>query len=193
MSSNSIGKNIANAFKVVYSTYENVQKLISYLQNQAAENSGYVSCSDKFLRWNSDKNIEAWAYHSFILLFQSKSDAELKNGWRDGPLYVIDINLYDFGEATVQTARFDYGDVNSLPNAVSPGDHWRFDDLLTHYDEGFIEYKEENKKYTGEIKDIEKADRRYWGLRRVKGQYFPLSDITVENVCEKIFGVFDKL
>ena len=194
MSSISIDKNISNAFAVIYATYENVLKLISCLQNLAMEKSDYVLCTDKFLRWNSEgKNIYSWAYHTFTLVFQREDDAELDSGWRDGPLYVFDINLYDYDEATVQIARFDYNDANAFPSVFSTSDHWKFDNVINHYDDDFISYKQEDTRYEGIVKDVMKADKKYWGVRRVVGFFIPLTEITFENVFEKVFDGFDKL
>ena len=198
MSSNNIDTNIANAFGVIYATYENVEKLISYLQNLALEQSSYVSCTDKeYLRWNSEwKNTFSWANHSFILVFQHEGDVELESGRRDGPLFVIDIDLYDYGEAKIEIAKLEYIDVNNLPSRFSTSDHWRLHNPLAHYDDDFIEYTEyleEDAPYEGKVNDLANADKDYWGLRRVVGFSFPLSEITSENAYEKVFGGFDQL
>jgi len=194
MSSNKTDKNIANAFKVVYATYENIEKLMLYLFNSAKEKGDYTPRIEKFLRWSGDSNYHAWAYHSIILVFQKTSDPELENGWRDGPLYIIDFNLYDFDEALVQTARFDYYDMSALPENLSPGDHWRFDGITTHHYYDLIEYTEEDDGYYyGDIKDLNKADKSYWGLRRVTGYSYPLTEITSENAYDMVFGNFNLL
>ena len=69
-------ENIRNAFKVVYKTYENIDKLIKYCKT-ICEDNGYVVCSNKFLRWKSDNNFYGWAINNFILLFQDKEDIEI--------------------------------------------------------------------------------------------------------------------
>jgi len=195
MGSNSINKNIANALKVIYATYENVRKLIDHLYILASENSDYVSCTDKFLRWNKDKNIYSWADHSFILIFQSEKDVELDSGWRDGPLYVVDISLCDNDEASVYVARYDYSDVNMLPDRISSSNHHLLHNPLSHVDpeDDFIKYTYDGASYDGKVIDIAIADKTYWGLRRIVGYLFPLTEITSENAYEKVFGEFDKL
>ena len=195
MSSNNTDKNIANAFEVIYNTYENMQKLLSYLESQAIEEGAYLLCSDRFLRWNgSDKNTYSWAYHSFILVFQSENDTELKSGWRDGPLYVLDINLYDYGEAKVEIARFEYEDIDNLPSRISTSDFGVLHNPLAHYlDDGIMDYTEEDANYEGKVNDTALADKNYWGLRRIVGHSVPLTEITSENAYEIVFGGFDTL
>ena len=191
MSSNNTGKNIVKAFKIVYNTYENVNKLMSYLQNQARERKKYNPCSDRFLRWNSDQNTNAWAYSSFILVFQDTNDIEMKNGWYDGPLYVLEINFFEYEEATVNIARFDFFNINNLEPRLSPSHHWVFYDPL-YGSENIIDYTGDEKNYDGTIKN-ETISKRYWGLQRVVGFSLPLTDINAENAYDKVFGGFDSL
>jgi len=198
MSSNSIDKNIANALTVIYRTYESVQKLISCLLILAGEKSNYSCCNEKerAMCWNKEeKNAFSWANHSFILVFQSENDAELKSGWRDGPLYIVDINLCDNDGAIVEIARFEYNDVNCLPDRLSTSDHWRIHNPLAHHTIDFIsyKYKEDGNSYEGIVNDKALADKNYWGLRRVVGHFVSLSEITSENAYEIVFGGFDKL
>ncbi|MCL1904317.1 MAG: hypothetical protein FWF94_07860 [Oscillospiraceae bacterium] len=195
MSSNDKGKGIVTAFKVVYNTYDSVQKLMSYLQSSAEEKGDYVCCTDKFLRWNSDKHIHGWAYNSFILLFQNEQDGELENEWYDGAVYVFEVDLSgdEHEEAVVNIARFDYTDIGSWSNAQpSPSNHWQFNHPLHNVDD-MIEYEVDNGlNYVGKIK-TEGKSKTYRGFQRVSGYYVPLMDITAENAYEVVFGGFDKL
>ena len=195
MSSNSTGKNIGKAFEVVYKTYENVQKLLSFLKSQSEEKGEYVCCSEKILCWSSDQSIWGWAYHSFILVFQNAKNTELENGWRDGSLYIAEINLVQDDEPLFNIARFDYADVeNWSSDPITKGNHWIFNHPL--HDTGkLVSYNvsEDGYDYDGIVVNEEKADKTYWGIRRVVGTSFPLTDITAENAYEKVFGGFDEL
>jgi hypothetical protein len=57
----------------------------------------------------------------------------------------------------------------------------------------YVDFVEEGAKYTGEFADLEFADRRYWGIRKITCIEFPQIDITNENAYEKIFGGFRSL
>ena len=72
MSSNNTGKNVANAFKVVSETCENVEKLIAFLNKQAGEKGEYIPCTSRPLRCRSGEfNDET------ILVFQKKQDEKI--------------------------------------------------------------------------------------------------------------------
>ena len=191
MSSNDTGRNVVNAFKVVYKTYENVQKLISYLQGQAIEMGKYICFSDKFLRWSSDRDIYGWAYSSFILVFQNTNDKELENGWREGSVYALEIDLHTNDYAKINITKFDYADMSSWTKGLSPSAHWVFCHPL-YEERQVIDYKYDGAQYEGKIKNEGKSSQ-YWGLQRVVGFSVPLTDITADNAYDKIFGGFDVL
>ena len=90
-----LGENIFNAFEVVNKTHENVDKLIKYCRTMAEERKEFELMSPKFLRYKSDVDYWGWNVRQMFLLFQDKQDELLENGWRDGPIYVLDILLYD--------------------------------------------------------------------------------------------------
>ena len=79
---------------VVHKTYENIHKLMEYCKTIVAEKRNYINVIDKFLRYKSDNEYSGWYIKDFIILFQKKSDIELENEWRDGPIYVMEIELY---------------------------------------------------------------------------------------------------
>jgi len=184
----SLGENIHTAFEIVAKTYENVSKLISFCQDEASEESDFILSSPKFLRWKSDNDLGGWLMKSFIQLFQSSEDKLLDNQWREGPIYVMEINLnpYTYSEPMVNLAKFLYVDISSWNEGVSPASHWIFHDPL--YD-GKVEYDGDDFEYTGTISD-EAYSSRHWGLYRVVGVGMPLVEITRENVREKIFDGF---
>ncbi|MCL2059609.1 MAG: hypothetical protein FWH01_11245 [Oscillospiraceae bacterium] len=191
-SNNNVGENIVNAFSVVYKTYESIQKLISLLLTYSREKDDYIACSEKFLRYKSDQDIYGWAVNDFILVFQNKNNIELENGFRNGPIYVLEINLGEYDEPQILVARFDYDDMNALPSIISPSNFWEFYNPLYNID-GIMDYflDDENKFEARVMDETKKA--RYWGINHIKGFYIPLMSMNADNACELIFGGFDSL
>ena len=187
----SLGKNIRDAFDVVRQTYDNVNKLMDYCKAAASQNGEFVLATPKFLRYKSDMYVSGWYVSSFILLFQDAKDRPLENSWRDGPVYVLEINLFQPGVydvPTVNIAKYEYADIQSWSGACSPADHWIFSDPLYS-----LEFEQEDAIYSANVVDIENIGRRYWGLRRIIGIDTPLTEITNENAYETIFGGFRSL
>lgn len=185
------------AFTLVHDAHKSVQEFISRCISLAEEKGEFeiapMTGSNTFLRWNSDKNANAWSYTDFIITFQQCSDAKLQNGYRNGALYILEINFDSdwFVIPTANIARYDYDNIanNWSSGPISPSDHWIFYDPLYN---GVIEYPEygSGEMYCGEA---DEPLTRYWGLKRVMGYEMPLSEITAENVYQKIFGTFKVL
>ena len=195
----SSANNIRNAFHVVYQTYENIHKLMDYCKTIAAEESNYVSVVDKFLRYKSDNDFSGWFIQDFILLFQNKNDPELENEWRDGPVYVMEIELYDaeyeleeqMELPCIRLSKFEYSDIQDWAKGCSPANHWRFYYPLRN--EEYMNIREEGDILYSTPKRQEDSDRYYWGVKKVTSNRVPLTEVTGENVVEKVFGVFDNL
>ena len=120
---NSFSENIKNAFSVVYKTLENVKKLMEYC-DKVAESNGYCSSTDKFLRNNTDTNVDGWVYNKFFKIYQSINDEKLNNNWRNGPLYVLEINLEEDPKYFV--SKFEYEDIKGWIKGISPSSWWAF-------------------------------------------------------------------
>ena len=188
MSSNNTGKTIANAFKVLSETCENVDKLIQFLNAQAEEQGEYVPLTSKpLLRLrNSIFNDD------YILVFQKKKD---KNS-----LYVADISLWDntvkddeADEARIYISKYMYATALNLNNEpISKGDFWQFADPIW-ITEGITELEFNAEHYNGSVKDKTQAKTDYRSLQHVVGFSVPLTDITSANAYDKIFGGFDTL
>jgi hypothetical protein len=191
----SLGKNIYDAFKIVAKTYESIDKFMSYCQEQASEEGEFLLTTPKFLRYKSDNDNSGWFINSFILLFQRSKDRLLKNRWRKGPIYVMEINVnpYDLNECDepmVSIAKFEYKDLSSWNEGISKAENWAFHDPLY---KGVVEFEEEdNGNYRGVIDDGE-LSKQYWGLNKIVGIDVPLADITRENAYEIVFGGFRSL
>jgi hypothetical protein len=188
----SSGKNIAAAFTVVRKTHESIYNLFSYLQSETVKRGEFEMMHplNKFLRWNSDGDCRTWAYDDFMLLFQNKNDAVLENDWRDGPLYVFEINLRNYDEPQVTVSRFDYENMGEWYQGSSPSHHGGYYDPL--YKEGVVNFDVDNETFFSGTAVPDKANQ-YWGLKRVKGYYIPLTHLTAENAYEKVIGGFKSL
>lgn len=185
-----LSENIFNAFEVVTRTHENVDKLMDYCKVKAEEQSHYILAAPKHLRWKSDNNYWGWNIRSFILLFQDIHDKELENEWRDGPIYVMEINLYNpdaYDEPMINLAKFEYEDISKWTPGCSTANHWIFYDPLYELD---YETRDDGT-YVVDVE--EEYGNRYWGLKHVVGIEMPLVEITGDNASEKIFGGFDSL
>jgi hypothetical protein len=184
-----------NAFQTVRKAHKNVQEFISRCIALAEEKGEFelapMTGNNTFLRWSSDRDSNAWSYYSFIVVFQRRLDAKLKNGYRNGALYVLELNFIDFEIPIANVARYDYDNIakNWSTSPISPSDHWI---LYQPMYNGLIEFPEYE---SGEIYYGETTEplERHWGLKRIMGYEVPLSEITADNAYEKIFGVFKEL
>lgn len=187
-------ENIRNAFIVVQKTFENVKKLMDYCKTVASEKTDYINVIDKFLRYKSDNDVSGWYIKDFILLFQLKSDRELENEWRDGPIFVMEIQLSDENERkipTVYLSKFEYSNIVSWEKGCSPTNHWRFYYPLRNHDVMNIQPGQEFSISTPKTKEL--GEKYYWGLTKVTTSSLPLTEVNSDNVIEKIFAGFDKL
>ena len=182
------------AFQTVQQVHKNVQHFITRCIALAEEKGEFelapMTGNNTFLRWSSDRDPNAWAYYSFFVIFQSRQDTQLKNGYRNGALYVLELNFIDFEIPTANVARYDYANFAKNWSApISPSDHWVFYNPMYN---GIIEYPEyePNEMYFGEV---EEPLERYRGLKRVLGYELPLSVITAGNAYEKVFETFKVL
>lgn len=184
------------AFRLVQEAHKNVQAFISRCITLAQEKGEFelapITGNNTFLRWSSDRNSDAWLYYSFIVVFQRCQDSKLNNGYRNGALYVLELNFADFNIPMANVARYDYDNIpeNWSANPISPRDHWVFYDPLYYTD--IIEYPEyeSGELYCGAV---DEPLARYWGLKRVMGYEIPLAEMTNNNIYEKIFGTFKEL
>lgn len=181
------------AFDTVRKSHKKVQQFLSHCIALAKDSGEFelapMTGHNTFLRYSSDRDSDAWSYTSIIVVFQQCQDKKLKNGYRDGPLYVLELNFIDYdGVPVANIARFDYDNIaeNWSETPISPRDHWVLYDPF--YNE-VIEFPidELGEMYCGEA---DEPIERYWGLKRVTGFGIPLSEITADNVYEKVFGTF---
>lgn len=188
-----LGENIFKAFEVVNKTHENVAKLIEFCRIMTTERKEFDLMSPKFLRYRSNSDYWGWNTTQIFLLFQDTQDELLENGWRDGPVYVLEILLYDpdgyfeTNEPWLEIAKFEYEDVKRLPPVVSPASYDCFSVPL--YD---TEYEDlEDGLVAAEMP--EEITQKYWGVKRVVCRMTRLVDVNYENAYDMIFGTFKTL
>ena len=198
----SLSKNINEAFKIVTKTYENTYKLLDFLRIKSREeDSDFELKSPRILHDKSINEDKGWWISQFILVFQNKADELLPNNWRDGPVYVVEINLfeYNYDYPTVTVIKYEYKD-NEIKNWIAgcKNDSENYNGFRNPwYDVENIDYDEGDSE--GVIigipnnKNEDYTETDYWGLLRVVGIEIPLAEITRDNACDKIFGSFCKL
>jgi hypothetical protein len=174
---------------VVRQTYKNINSLFSYIQYETSKRGDYelLTPLPKFLKWKFNQDPDSWLIDDFILLFQCKKNAEkLENEWWNGPIYIFEINLTedDYEEPTAVVARLDYDDMSTWLKGTLPSDYWGFYNPM-HKRDGF-KLADDGQNFSGAVSDN-------WGLKSVRGHYFPLTDITADNAFDKIIGGFESL
>ena len=189
------GENIKNALKVIYKTYENIQKLMEYTTTIVVGKTDYISAAPKFLRKKSDNDIKGWLLNDFILLFQNVKgeDCRSGNGWKNDPVYVMEICLGEKDNENlplIYTSKFEYFNLNNWDEGCSPANHWAFYYPLRNEDHMNFVTKDDYKVITPKN---EKCSNTYWGLKKITSKSVSLFDITADNLLEKIFGEFDNL
>ena len=166
------GENIHNAFSVVFKTFQNIEKLMSKCRKELDQKQYYMP-TERFMRYSSDLTWEGWIYWSFILLFQRYEDGPvLNNGWIDGPVYAVEINVdSDTCEVPkVYIARMDFNGIKEWTKGCSPSNHTLFYNAI----------HQENPQ-------------PFWGLRNVVKIDYDLTDVKQDNYKDIIFGTIEKL
>jgi hypothetical protein len=186
-----LGENIKNAFDVVRKTYENVDKLMKFCDS-IANDCGYEAVTDKFLRYKSDSYYGGWFIDSFIKLYQSEKDKVLENDWKNGPVFVMELNFEDI--PTVYLSKFEYDNISDWSKGVSPTEHWGFSEPIDCQGSGFKEKNLDKKDgYYVSEPETENVQSKYWGIKRVVYTTFDLLQLNSNNILEKVFGEFDTL
>lgn len=177
ISMNDTDINIKNAAAVIRRTHENVDKFLKQCKNFAKKSgSNYELLTEKFLRWSSDVYPTAWMTASFVLLFKRKDNAV-------NTVYGIEVNLI---EANVKAIKYIYAGAFNYSARIGPSE--------------FVKYEQPLWKFeintAGEYKTVTvppDAQTKWQNLSHLIFKEIPLSEITADNVEEKIFGNFEKL
>lgn len=163
---------------------------MEFCRVMAAERKEFDLMSPKFLRYKSDSDYWGWNTNQMFLLFQDTQDELLENGWRDGPIYVLEILLYDpdgyfeTNEPRLEMAKFEYENIKNFSPGVSPASYYCFSHPLYDWD-----YEEmEDGILVGEMPG--ESTQKYWGVKRVVCKVSLLVDVNYENAYDVIFGAF---
>lgn len=190
------GKNIHNAFQVVFKTLQNVEKLISKCKAEL-DDSKYYMPTEKFMRYSSDTSWEGWIYWSFILLFQRKEDGNIirKNGWIDAPIYAVEINLDSdtCDEPEIIIAKMEFEGIRTWSAGCSSSNHSLFYSAIHGselYEQECLNGIISLKAKRGYEKE---AANRFWGFRRSQIKIHKLVDVTQKNYKDIIFGSIEEL
>jgi hypothetical protein len=191
----SSGKNMHNAFRVVLDTFESVDKLIKFCNNDVVKKKYHLP-TKRFLRYSSDVDYEGWVYWSFIVLFQRIEDGSPnENMWINAPVYAMEINLDPdtCDEPELIIAKLEYNNINEWGKGCpyhyvfyNPIHQIGYFDLVTNDEEGY----DEIIPVKGQEEYIY---NQYLSLRRVVRKKYLLTEITDKNAYEKIFGTIEEL
>ena len=198
------GQNIATAVKVLYKTYEHLNRMFSEMDRIAME-EGFVSLTPKFLRWKSDAWTNGWLLSNFIKLYQRSSDPVFGTGHssqviqeaelRDGAVYGIEVDLDDVDEfsypvLTVFKNEYDFSEWNRMPQV---SDHSIFYYPI-HDNDCFSYTCDEDKDNLWHAVANEKGKKKYWGIQQAHQLQIPLTSITnIETIRIEIFERFRNL
>lgn len=186
-----LNENIKNAVLVLNNTYESIEKLMKYCDYIANEHK-YISVTDKFLRYKSDRNVYGWFPKSFIKLYQHDDDkSSFESDWRDGPVYVLEVNLEV--SPCIKLGKFSYENMETWGSKVSPSEHWGFSVPMNQDIEGTIKSTIDITKNITKVLFETEIGEKYWNLNQVTYSEVSLDLITNESVNDYVFGRFELL
>lgn len=188
-----IGEIIANAVKVLISTYENLSKFFEELDRIACQ-EGFESISPRFLRYKSDNDPAGWLIKGFIKLYQYAEDPLLGDGsgLKDGPIYGVRITLGMNEEVPqINICKYEYADLTHWGKLPAVSEYWGFSQPLYRKDQ--MVYSTKGDYTHCHPKDDQTAER-YWSLKELTYKTIELIPIHSEDkIRTSIIGEFKKL
>lgn len=182
------GENITQALNILLETYENLELLFTDMDKEA-EQTGFVSHTERFLRWKSDANYDGWLTGSFIKLYQFEGEkySERIGKLLQGDMYAVDVNLKEiYPKIWLCRYRFDYAVWRSMP---ATSDHWLFS---YPFNPGYPElFKVEDASGNRFSIPTAKARKTYWGLQGAVAVSLPL--VAVDSAQAIRTEIFDRL
>jgi len=108
-------------------------------------------------------------------------------------LFNKDLKMEELKELPcVHLSKFEYESLQDWESGfIGPAHHWRFYHALRNTK--IMDIKRNGDYLYIEPIDQKESDRYYWGVKKITSKRIPLSDITAENVWERVFGTFDTL
>lgn len=192
-----LAENISAAFKVVNQTHKAVSALLDKLKAEY-DKEKYLLLGDKFMRWSSDTNYGGWCYQTFQLAYQRLEDGEkLPNSFINGPIYIIEINFWQFATPKIVVAKFYFdGLCQWRPDYIGPAQYYRYAAPL-HEEKKDLFSRTDLPDEITEISILpgqeEKVKLKYDGFKVAYATNLELVDINGENYLEQIFGAVEKL
>ncbi|MBP1154007.1 MULTISPECIES: hypothetical protein [unclassified Paenibacillus] len=184
------GTNIAQAFKVLLKTYENLDLLFTEMDMEAEE-AGLIPLTQRPLRWKSDVHYSGWLINDFIKLYQLKEELSPADEANTsiGAVYGVEVNFEeDYPKLWLIRYTYDFSAWNRLP-AVS--DHPTFYYPLV--DESAFRITEMHGLLKG-IPVDDKVMKRYWGIREAVARSIPLVQVSSrEAIRNEVFAPLAKL
>lgn len=180
-------ENIRNAFNVVRKTYENTDKLMRSLDELSGKYN-YESKLDRFTRYSSDLDTYGWLFNSFGKIYQFKEDKILNSYWRDGYIYYVEINFKEEPKLIVAIANYE---LTGWENGISPSHYWEISNAVNHRDEFITDKLKEDYYKSKPIS--ESVSKKYWKFKDAIFKEYDLTEITNENIEEKVFIEFNKM
>src|SRR5260370_549011 len=176
-----VGTNTKNAFAVVRTTYENLNKFFPEL-DAVANQEGLLSITPGyFIRYRSDKDWEyGWMIQMFIKLFQKTDDPShpKAEGLRQGSVYGVEVSFDADSLPQLYLSRFEY-DLSSWTALPTPGQHRWFSWPLWNTPD--FEIKPHGAFFVSVPSEL--TVRKDWGLKRV---VFTKIDLVAVNSPEAI-------
>ncbi len=193
MNSNTeIGQNISNAYKVMCSTYESVDKLLVEIDAIAIRRGFTPLTKSSFLRWRSDKEVTGWLIGDFIKLYKKLANFD-EGDLLHGPVYSIGVSLWEKdAPPQIIVAKFLY-DLKETPKKRSDvKSHQRFNWPVSNEQNFKIETFKEN--WFCSTPKSDKVRKSFWGLDMVLFSKIPLLDVqSAEDAETVIFALLEDL
>ena len=182
--------NIKNAFEIVRKTYENLDKLMVYLDNEST-GKGYKPSIGRFLRYSSDPDHRGWLYNNIIKLYQFIDDEDLHNKWKDGPIYSVEFSFENYPKMIV--SKFDFNIKEWSPGIGAHRVNYFSYPVNKDFKSEFRHMVlEDSKEYTKSVPNDDISEK-YWGLNHVIFREFKLTEVNLENANKLVFDEFDKM
>lgn len=180
-------KNIQNAVEVLRSTYQELKKLMSSLDEKAkAKDYEPLTLGDDFLHWFNYRNPDSWVLGHFVKVFREKTD--------QNRLFSVELNLEDFpyGRPSVVVGCHLYAEPPLLDRGV--GGSWRFNHRYWNADHYDISEKEGVDFIWSTLKPAQIGNAAGKnGFQQAAFKKTPLFGLNRDNLDRMVFEVFQQL
>lgn len=186
------GKNIFNAFDVIWSTYESLELMLDECRKLLVATGKYKCLTpDFFIRYKSDAEIVGWFTRQIFLVFQNIEKS------KQNDLLILEVNLYDiygyYDEPMLELSKFSYYDSSKILSEMNRGTSYYFSHPL--YDDlAECVEMQNNQGYYEIIFSEELSNKRfYMGVQRIVCTDIPLVNVNSKNLSEIVLNGFIEL